>query len=449
MADAAGSLSMEDQRGNPVGTASQAALAHAEIALWRLCSFFDVPLADIDAASAEDPQWMLPPLMRAGFLLSLTEPALLPDARAALEQAELRAAAATPRERAHLVALSRCAAGDWQGACASWEEILLEHPRDLAALQWAHLFDLYRGDARNLRGRVARVLPEWPRDDALQPYLLGMHAFGLEECGLYAQAEAFGREACAGAAKVPAATHAVAHVLEMQGRHEEGRRWLHETRAVWSEGNGFAGHHWWHMTLFHLEALDLAGALALYDDHQGSAHSVLTLQRLDGASLLWRLRLLGADVGARWADLAQGWDLGPRDAGHAAFNDLHALLVLIGLRDRPGAEALLAAVQRRAERGNETNAATAREVGVPLMRGLLAFDAGDAAEATRLLLPLRETAQRLGGSHAQRDLLEQTLLAACAAPRGDRRLGRALLNERRLARGGTPLAEHWRARLSR
>ena len=341
---------MQDQRGNPVGTASSEALQHAETALWRMCSFFDAPLADLDAAIAADPGWMLPHVMRASFLLSLTEPSLLPDVRAALEQADLLAADAPERERALWAAASRCAAGDWHGACAAWEQILLEHPRDLYALQWAHLFDFYRGDARNLRGRVARVLPEWPADDALRPYLLGMHAFGLEECGLYAQAEGVGREALAGAAKVPWATHAVAHVMEMQGRHAEGQAWLRAQQPGWAEGNGFAGHLWWHLALFHLEAMDLAGALALHDAHQGSAHAVLTLQRLDGAALLWRLHLLGAELGARWGDMAQGWDLGARDAGHSAFNDVHALLVLIGLRDRPRAEALLGAAQRRAER---------------------------------------------------------------------------------------------------
>jgi hypothetical protein len=438
---------MQDRRGNPVGTSSQEALAHAETALWRICSFFDVPLADIDAAIAADPGWMLPHVMRAGFLLTLTEPSLLPDARAALDQADLLAADAPPRERAHCAAASRCAAGDWHGACAAWEHILLEHPRDLLALQWAHLFDFYRGDARNLRGRVARVLPEWPADDPLRPYLLGMHAFGLEECNLYAQAEAAGREAVAGEARVPWATHAVAHVMEMQGRHAEGRAWLRETQAVWGEGNGFAGHHWWHLALFHLEGMDVDGALALHDAHQGSAHAVLTLQRLDGAALLWRLRLLGADVGSRWADLASGWDLTPRDAGHSAFNDVHALMALIGLGDGAAAQALLAAVQRRAERGNDSNAAMAREVGLPLMRGLLAFDAGDAAAAIPLLAPMRETAHRFGGSHAQRDLVDLTLLAACAMPDGDRAFGRALLNERSLARGATPQVEHWRERL--
>ena len=439
---------MQDVRGNPVGTASSAALAHAETALWRICSFFDAPLADLDAASAEDPQWLLPHVMRANFLLTLTEPSLLPDARAALEQADLLAAAAPQRERAHLAAASRCAAGDWAGACALWEEILLQHPRDLYALQWAHLFDFYRGDTLSLRQRVARVLPEWPMDDALRPYLLGMHAFGLEENNLYAQAEAVGREAVAGTAKVPWATHAVAHVMEMQGRHEDGRRWLQETAPIWAEGNGFSGHHAWHRALFHLEAMDLAGALALYDAHQGSAHAVLTLQRLDGASLLWRLRLLGADVGARWADLAAGWDLGTRDVGHSAFNDLHALLALLGQPDRARAEALVAAAQRRAERGSDGQPAVTRELALPLMRGLLAFDRDDFAEALRCIAPLREKVWRLGGSHAQRDLIDQTVLAACAGA-GERSLGRALFNERALARGRTPLTEHWARRLGR
>lgn len=437
---------MLDSRGNPVGTTSAAALGHAETALWRMASFFDAPIADIDAALAEDPHWLLPHVMRACFLLTLTEPSLRPDVRAALEQADLRADRAPERERAHLAAANACAAGDWHGACSMWEAILLQHPRDLYALQWAHLFDFYRGDARNLRQRVARVLPEWERSDPLHPYLLGMFAFGLEECNLYAQAEAIGREASSGDAKVPWATHAVAHVMEMQGRHDEGRRWLHEHEATWGD-SGFAGHHWWHLALFHLEAMDLPGALALHDAHLASAHALLTLQRLDGAAMLWRLQLLGADVSSRWTDLAQGWDLSPRDAGHSAFNDVHMLMTLIGQRDMNAVQALFGAVQRRAERGSDSNAAMAREVGLPLMRGLLAFDAGAANDAAQLLAPLREIAHRFGGSHAQRDLVDQTLLAACALPGGDRALGRALLNERRLAKPATPLTEHWAQRL--
>ena len=88
----------------------------------------------------------------------------------------------------------------------------------------------------------------------------------------------------------------------------------------------------------------------------------------------------------------------------------------------------------------------AREVGLPLMRGLLALTRGDADGAADLIHPVRGLAQRFGGSHAQRDLIDQTLLAAAA--RGSRRaLGRALLNERLLAKAATPLTRHWAERV--
>jgi hypothetical protein len=88
-----------------------------------------------------------------------------------------------------------------------------------------------------------------------------------------------------------------------------------------------------------------------------------------------------------------------------------------------------------------------REVGLPLMRGLIAFATGDAALACTLLYPLRDIAHHFGGSHAQRDLIDQTLLAA-AARSPHKAAGRALLNERRLAKPSTPLTEHWAARLA-
>jgi len=439
---------MKDARGNPVGTASPAALAHAETALWRMASFFDAPIADIDDAIAEDPGWLLPHVMRASFLLTLTEPSLQADVRAALAEAERRTVSAPPRERAHLAAAQRCADGDWQGACAAWQSLLDAHPRDAYALQWAHLFDFYRGDAPALRDRPAQVLPAWSRDDPLRPYLLGMHAFGLEECDDYARAESVGREACAGSAKVPWATHAVAHVMEMQGRFDDGRAWLIERQGDWRDGNGFAGHHWWHLALFHLEAMDLDAALAVHDAHLGSANAALTLQRLDGAALLWRLQLLGADVGARWDDIALGWEMSAQTVGHSAFNDLHALLVRLGQRRLADAAALIDAAQAHADTQRDGNATIARELGLPLMRGLLAFAQGDDAGALRRIGPLLAQAQRVGGSHAQRDLLAQTLLAA-AARAGDRSAGRALLDARRRAKPHTPLTVHWQRALER
>jgi hypothetical protein len=230
--------------------------------------------------------------------------------------------------------------------------------------------------------------------------------------------------------------------MEMQGRHEEGTAWLRQSKPQWSAGNGFSIHLGWHQALFALERLDTAGALALLDEHMAAAKTQVTLERLDTAALLWRLHLLGADVGPRWRELVEVWAPDPGSTGHYAFNDLHALIALIGAGATSRAQALLQAATEHAEDAAGTNREMARDVGLPLMRGMLAFAHGRHDEAVALMYPVRSLAHRFGGSHAQRDLIDQTLLAA-AARGGDRRAGRALLNERRLTKPQTPLTLHW------
>jgi hypothetical protein len=233
--------------------------------------------------------------------------------------------------------------------------------------------------------------------------------------------------------------------MEMQGRHEEGAAWLRQHQADWAEGNGFATHLWWHKGLFRLEAMDLAGALRLVDKRLSGETLQITLQRVDAASLLWRLHLLGSDVSAACRALAEGWDNGPGAVGYYAFNDVHAVLALLGCDDVARAEAWVARCAERAmvaDDARRSNHGMAREVGLPLMRGLLALTRGDADGAADTLFQVRRVARSLGGSHAQRDLIDQTLLAA-AARGGRRALGRALVNERVMAKPVTPLTRHW------
>jgi hypothetical protein len=435
-------MSLRDAQGSAVSTASHEALAFTEKALWRLMSFYGTPADDLDAAVAADPAWLLPRVMQAGFLLGLTEPSLVADARAALAEAEPLATQANDRERAHLEAVKLVARGDWSGAGSAWEAILLAHPRDALALQWALLFDFYRGDTRSLRERVARVLPAWNENDALHPYVLGLHAFGLEESNLYTEAEAAGRRALAGAAQVPWAIHAVAHVMEMQARHEEGAQWMARWRPHWGEGNGFAGHLGWHEALFALETLDHAAAFAPFDRYLNPQATEITLQRIDAASLLWRLQLQGADVGDRWKSLLAGWRLDAANAGLSAFNDVHALLALVGAGEIGRAAAWTQATLAAAEKRSGWNHDVMRDVGAPLMRGLVAFAAGRYDAAAEAIHRVRPISARLGGSHAQRDVIDQTLLAAAARGSG-KAAGRALLNERIVAKPRTPLTEWW------
>ena len=442
-------MASPDPRGNPCGTRNAAARDAAESALWRMMSFYDTPLADLDAASANDPGWALPHVMRAGFLLSLTEPSLLAEAGQHLQRARDLTDGAPARERAHLEAVQATLDGRWQAACRIWDELLVDYPRDALALQWSQLWDFYRGDAVNLRARPARALPEWDDSDPLYAHVLSLFAFGLEESNLYPQAEEAGRRALSLNPKVPWAVHAVAHVMEMQGRYEEGAAWLLQHQAEWAEGNGFAGHLWWHRGLFRLEALDIAGALRLLDTRLAGDNLQITLQRVDAAALLWRLHLLGEDVAARCLPLVDGWDLSDAAAGYYAFNDVHAVMAMLGAGELARAEAWVARCAERAMAADDarrSNHLMAREVGLPLMRGLLALARGEADAAADALYAARGLAQRFGGSHAQRDLIDQTLLSACA--RGTRRgIGRALINERLMAKPSTPLTAHWRAQL--
>ncbi len=443
-------MSTPDARGNPCSSSSKAALDAAEMALWRMMSFYDAPLADLDAAMAADAGWALPHVMKAGFLLSLTEPAFLPEADAHLSHARALARHATPREKAHLQAVQMVLEGRWHAACRVWDELLLEHPRDALALQWAQLWDFYRGDASSLRLRPARALPAWDEGDPLFAHVLALYAFGLEESNLYPQAEEAGRRALALNPRAPWAVHAVAHVMEMQGRFEEGSAWLRQHQAQWAEGNGFACHLWWHKSLFRLEAMDVQGVLRLVDAHLSGEALQITLQRVDAAAMLWRLHLLGEDTAGHAKALVEGWALDDAGAGHYAFNDVHAVLALLGAGDTQRAEAWVARCAERAlgaEDARRTNHLMAREVGLPLMRGVLAFARGDADGAVDLIYPVRSVAQRFGGSHAQRDLIDQTLLAA-ASLGGRRTVGRALLNERTMAKPVTPLTRHWIERIA-
>ncbi len=443
---AAAAITRSDPRGCPVNTRSQEAIDHVETATRRMLSYFGDPLVDLDAAIAADPAWMLPHLMKANCLLTLAEHRFSVMARDALREGIARntGRGMLPREQAHLAATEACLADQWHEACRLWDGILVDHPRDLAALIPAHLFDFYRGDSLNLRKRIARVLPAWSPSAPLYSYVLGQYAFGLEECNLYPQAREFGEHALALEPKDPWAIHAITHVNEMQGRYREGAAWLREREADWAPDNGFAFHNWWHLGLFHLERLDTATALGLLDERVAPG-SEIALQHVDVAAMLWRLHLMDVDVGDRWRRLLPAWPAKAPDAGFYCFNDLHAVLVHIGADRLDLAHDVLAAVRARAE-GASTCATVAGATGVPLIASFIAAAEGRHDEAVDGLLAVRDAAFRFGGSHAQRDLVEQTLLST-AIQAGRRSLARHLLNERRMAKPESPLTGWWMERV--
>lgn len=444
-ADSVRGTMRKDPRGCPTGTASGIAVAQMEQALESMLSYFGDPLAALERAQEADPQWAHVHTVRAGLLLTAGEFEAAQHARDELAAAARLAAGANDREKAHIAAAQAAADGDWDRACELWEAILVQSPRDIAALLFAHLFDFYRGDALNLKRRPLRVLPRWNPELPFYGYVLGMAAFGLEEAGHYAEAEDTGRAAVALNPRDPWAIHAVTHVFEMQGRHRAGAAWLRGRQQDWSVDNGFAFHNWFHAALFHLEEMDTPAALDVYDTHLAGVAD-LALQRVDRTAILWRLKLLGVDVASRFDALRRTWSTDAPAAGFYAFNDLHALIACIGAGTDPP-DALMEAMTR-ASSGAGSNARMTRRAGLPLARAFDDYRRGRWSEATEGLLRARDTSHVFGGSHAQRDIITLTLMDA-AVRAGQRELAGHILAERHLAKQHTPLTAFWQGRVAR
>jgi hypothetical protein len=256
--------------------------------------------------------------------------------------------------------------------------------------------------------------------------ILGMHAFGLEETAHYERAEAAGREAIALNPRNNWAQHAVAHVLEMQDRRAEGVVWMRQDSETWSHESFFQTHNWWHLALFHLGLGEIDQVLALYDGPVAGSRSSMSVDMIDAAALLWRLKLAGVDVEARWTPLAQRFAAQPR--GGYAFDDIHAVMAFVGAGQDREAQAAIAAMTAAVD-GPGDNATASGQVGLPVAQALVAYGRGDYARACDLLRRVRDHAGLIGGSHAQRDLLDLTLISA-AGRANETSLERALLAER-------------------
>lgn len=418
-----------DARDVPLSQATPEALSGYETALTQFQTYVGDPVATLDATLAEAPEFVMGHLFKALALFTTGEKQFVPLAETALALAVPRLPGATERERGLAAATRRFLDGDWDAGCRQLDQVLVEHPRDVMALQVAHLVDFYRGDALNLRNRVSRVLPHWDESVPGYSYVLGMHAFGLEEMNQYPEAEAAGRRALALERKDAWAVHAVAHVMEMQGRIDEGIAWLDSRQGDWAPDNGFAFHNWWHLALFHMDAARYDRALALYDAaiHPEPAQFVLPL--VDATALLWRLYLEGVDVGARFETVADEWQARQEtDQGFYAFNDFHAMLAFAATGRQKAISRQLAELAAAAEQGG-TNGMMSRDVGLPLAHGAAAFARAQYSVAIESIEPVRDTAHRFGGSHAQRDLLSLTLIEA-ALRDGQRSRAKHYLAER-------------------
>jgi len=426
-----------------------------------------------DAADALREALLIDPLLvMANVLLGVLfrqeeNDALLPQAEHALAAAQAGAGHAGPREQAHVEALRLWLSRDLRGAIRAYAAILKEEPRDLLALRWLVFNAFWLGESllmRDVPGDVlSRVNPQLPG----YGFILGMQAFGLEECGEYAEAERAGRAAVAYYRGDLWAFDAVAHVFEMECRLREGLDWLDalaparpggpagsSRRRPETPGAGrdpFGGRLGWHRALYLFELEQWEAVLQAYDGKIRSRGSDSWLDIQNAASVLWRLELRGVDVGGRWSDLADASAGRVQDLAQP-FTSVHYVMALLRA-GRPEIALRHIDAMRRADArssppaaGADTVASVFSEVAVPVCEGLVAYAEAVYSRASERIMKAFGKLQSLGGSHAQRDVIVLTLIQ-CARDGGYMALARDLLAARTRAKPGSADAWHAYARV--
>ena len=431
-----------DAQGQELTNATAETARHIDEATRAFILAYGDANAHLAAAREAAPDCVMAHLAQAWIQALSNDPATIVLARKSLAgSADL---AMNAREGTHRAALAAAVDGDWAAASGILDRHLLSHPFDILAHQVVMRLDGFQGRFHWVADRTARALPFWSKSQPGYGLLLSFYGFGLEEAGDYRRAEDISRASAELEPHGYWPHHAVSHVLEMTGRPAEGVAWMESRAPLWSApGNANRVHIWWHKTLFHVELGQFDEALAIYDDAILATLRPVGTSLCNGTALLWRLETLGCDAGERWQHLMPLWK--ERASGSSSpFNDIHYAMTALRAGQPEALEPLLVAMRQTASRRDGMGAAY-RDLAVPVVEAMAAFDQRDYAATLERLLPVRFDLWRMGGSKAQRDLVDWTLTEA-ALRSGNREMALSLANERLALRPGSVPNQRFHAR---
>lgn len=401
----------------PLATRSDRAAAFYRDGMDRMLSAWNGADAAFDSAIAEDPDFALAHIARARIHQMNME---VTGARAKAARARQLAATASARERRHVEIMAAVIEGQPKAALSGAEQHLEEFPRDaliLSLLLGAFGLYAFSGRADHDAAKLAicqRHARHYGEDWWFLTYLGWSHTeAGNAGIGRTLTERAFPlRPANANAA------HGLSHALFEQGEPETGRAFLSSWLTTHEQASFLHGHLCWHIALTAIEAGDPDTALEIYQRQirpSGSPYPPLNVLT-DSASLLWRLSLAGTPgLAPHWGEVAAYGDRFFPQAG-AHFGDVHYALVTAA-SNREALQTRLSQMEARAAGGKLAPGESA----IGLCRGVQAFAEGDHERAVRILEPLMPELVRIGGSHAQRELWEDTFIVACLrAGHGDK-----------------------------
>lgn len=370
----------------------------------------------LEATLAADPDHVAALALKGFANLILARSELEAPAHKALAAARRAMAArdgGTRDEQVLVHALEAAVDGGFALATQRLDAGFAERPATFLPFKISHALRFMIGDAQGMLAMSSRVMEDWNEKLPAAGFLLGCHAFALEEHGFYDAAEAAGHRAVQLQPEDAWGLHAVSHVHEMRGETADGIAWLEGSRKDWTRCNNFSFHMAWHLALLHLERGDHERVLELYDEEVRPQQTDDFRDMANAVSLLWRLNQTGVDVGSRWADMAEV-ALGRKRDTTLVFAALHTLAALVAIGETQAACELLEELEMKV-RGNGDQARVAAEVGVPLARII----AGMSTSADRSMLDrIALNLPKIGGSNAQRDFFILAL-AKAAGKQGD------------------------------
>ena len=350
----------------------------------------------------------------------------------------------TKRERSHISAMSSIVNDDMNTALASVTQHVGEFPRDAFVLTPASsvlgLIGLSGRQDRNVEqlAFLDTVADAYGDDDW---WFLSTHAFAHNEAGRSEEARPLIERSLELRRRNGHGAHTMAHVQFETGQAAEGVTFLRDWLPGYQSKAQLHRHLQWHYTLFMLEGGDLQSALDVYERHIRPGVDDLAPMGtiMDSASFLWRVQMAHPDQELPWEPVTEMVSTAFPKPGNQ-FMDAHAALAYAGCGDTAALEGLVEALWEHERSGN----ARAGDMVPTVAESLEAFASEDYARAASVLAPVAEKVVRLGGSHAQREVFEDTLIEAWIRA-GEGEQAAALLAER-LGRRPSARDEAWLVR---
>lgn len=434
-----------DSRGLPFSTTSDLAAQRYREGVDLLLSTWPGAAEVLEVAIAADPDFALAHAARARLHAIRMEPA---KARERIATAEtIVARRGTERERSHVEVLSLAI----NGQSARALERALAHtdtwPRDVVILSLplgAFGLFAFSGMANHDQARVdlcERHARHFGADDW---WFLTYQGWAHTENGNATLGQGLTQRGYDLRPNNANAAHALLHAMYESGAGEDAERLVADWLPGYDRAGILHGHIAWHAALGALERGDPERALAIYADYiQPSVTAGVPVNVVsDTASFLWRLQAYGHTVPAELWEAAATYAGGVFQKAGFAFADVHMAIIAAATGDRAAVEQRVAALTGLIEAG----ALAAGPVVPAICRAALAFAAEDYATCARILEPVAAEVVRIGGSGAQREMMEDMLLLALMRS-GEAVKARAML-DRRLDRRRSARDTRWHGLLA-